>query len=429
MNRAWLKIAIVLFVIVALIMSAFNGLDLGFMDIPSVSDGVVLGLDLVGGSEITYQAQAEDDVASSEFSEAMATAVTMLRQRLDGLGYTEAEVYQSGSDKIVVEIPNVSDPEQAVQDLGTTAQVEFRDADGALWLNGTHISEAKAAYGPVDSSGLSQYYVQLSFTDEGRKLFQAATKAVANRSGDDNYLQIMMDGTVISSPYVDKTEFASSGITSETAIITLGQDSTLEHSKYLAQIISAGQLPLNLECVKLQNVGATLGEKSLQTSLTAGLIGLILVMLFMILVYRLPGIVSSVVLIFYTALFACTLGWFKINLTLPGIAGIILTIGMAVDANVIIFERIKEELQAGRTLRSAIDAGYKNAFTAILDSNVTTCIAAVVLWWKGSGTIMGFAITLFIGVVLSMFTMLIITRVLLRCLADLHVTNLKAYGV
>ena len=429
MKKAWIKLLVIVFITAVLLVTAFNGLDLGFVELPSVSEGVVLGLDLVGGSEITYEARPTASSESASMSENMETAITMLRQRLDSLGYTEATVYQSGSDRIVLEIPNVSDPEEAVQQLGTTAQIEFRDADGSIWLTGSHISAAEAVYGAVDDTGLSQYYVRLSFTSEGQSLFQAATKAVANRSGDDNYLEIVMDNAVISAPYVSKTEFAASGITSDTAIITLGSNSTVDYARYLAQIISAGQLPMTLECIKLQSVGATLGEESLRTSLLAGLIGLILVMLFMMIVYRLPGVVSAFVLVFYAALFGCILALFHVNLTLPGIAGIILTIGMAVDANVIIFERIKEELRAGKTLRSAIDTGYRNAFTAILDSNVTTCIAAIVLWWKGAGTIRGFAITLLIGVLLSMFTMLVITRILLRCLTDFKVTSLKAYGV
>ena len=429
MKKAWIKLLVIAFITAVLLVTAFNGLDLGFVELPSVSEGVVLGLDLVGGSEITYEARPTASSESASLDENMETAITMLRQRLDSLGYTEASVYQSGSNRIVLEIPNVSDPEEAVQQLGTTAQIEFRDADGNIWLTGSHISAAEAVYGAIDDTGLSQYYVRLSFTSEGRSLFQAATKAVANRSGDDNYLEIVMDDNVISAPYVSKTEFAASGITSDTAIITLGSNSTVDYARYLAQIISAGQLPMTLECIKLQSVGATLGEESLQTSLLAGLIGLILVMLFMMIVYRLPGVVSAFVLVFYAALFGCILAAFHVNLTLPGIAGIILTIGMAVDANVIIFERIKEELRAGKTLRSAIDTGYRNAFTAILDSNVTTCIAAIVLWWKGAGTIRGFAITLLIGVLLSMFTMLVITRILLRCLTDFKVTNLKAYGV
>lgn len=206
-----------------------------------------------------------------------------------------------------------------------------------------------------------------------------------NRSGDDNYLEIVMDGEVVSTPYVDKREFASSGITSDTAVITLGNNATAESASYLANIISAGQLPFTLDCVKLQAVGATLGERSLESSLMAGFIGLILIMLFMIIVYRVMGVVSSIALALYTALFCVILSIGHINLSLPGIAGIILTIGMAVDANVIIYERIKEELRAGKTLRSAIDTGYKNALTAIIDANITTIIAAVVLWWKGTG--------------------------------------------
>ena len=173
MKKAWIKLLVIVFITAVLLVTAFNGLDLGFVDLPSVSEGVVLGLDLVGGSEITYEARPTASSESASMSENMETAITMLRQRLDSLGYTEANVYQSGSDRIVLEIPNVSDPEEAVQQLGTTAQIEFRDADGSIWLTGSHISAAEAVYGAVDDTGLSQYYVRLSFTSEGQSLFQA----------------------------------------------------------------------------------------------------------------------------------------------------------------------------------------------------------------------------------------------------------------
>lgn len=213
-----------------------------------------------------------------------------------------------------------------------------------------------------------------------------------------------------------------------TAIITLGSDSGSDYATYLADIIAAGQLPFSLENVKMESVGASLGERSLSTSLMAGAIGIALVVLFMILVYRLPGVIASVALLFYTALFLVVASVAKLNLSLPGIAGIILTIGMAVDANVITFERVKEEINNGKTVRAAIDAGYKHAMTAIIDSNVTTIIAALVLWKLGTGTTVGFAKTLFIGVILSMIVMLFISQFLMKCLVPLKATNPALYG-
>ena len=423
MKKSIIAIVVVIALTALLVMTALIGLDIGIVSLPSVQDGIVLGLDLVGGSEITYDAVVPED--ATDVDAGMNVAVTMLRQRCDNLGYTEANVYRSGERQVVVEIPNVDNPEEAVQQLGTTAVVEFVDADGKVWLGGSDIASAKCVYGQVDETGTSAYYIQLAFTDEGKEKFVEATKAIASRASD-NYMSITMDGETISSPNVDK-KFASTGINSDTAMILMG-NASVDEVQYLANIISSGALPFALENSKLQTVGATLGEKSLDTSLFAGMIGMILVMVFMIVVYRLPGLVSALTLVFYTALFAVVLAVSHANLTLPGIAGMILTIGMAVDANVIIFERITEELRAGKSLRTSIDNGYHNAFTAILDSNITTAIAAIVLWWRGSGTIVGFAQTLLIGVVLSMFTMLIITRILLKSLVNLKVTKLWAYG-
>ncbi|MBE6991882.1 MAG: protein translocase subunit SecD [Ruminococcaceae bacterium] len=429
MKKSVLTIVIIVAVIALMASTAVNGLDVGYFIVPSLEDGVVLGLDLVGGSEITYDAVIPAGTSNDDIAAGMDSAQTMLRQRLNNLGYTEANVYLAGETRVVVEIPNVDDPEEAVQQLGTTAVIEFQDADGNVLLDGNMIESAQAAYGPIDDSGLSVYHVVLTFNDEGRELFKEATKAVANRKGDDNYVAIVMDGTTISSPFVDKTKFKDTGIDTESAIIQMGDGASMDEVKYLADIISAGKLPFTLENVKLQAVGASLGEKSLETSLVAGLIGLIIIAIFMIAVYRLPGIVSVIALMFYAGMFAIILAVGHINLTLPGIAGIILTIGMAVDANVIIFERIREELRSGKTIRAAIDAGYNRAFAAILDSNITTAIAAVVLWWQGTGTIMGFAKTLLIGVIVSMFTMLVITRILLRALVNMKVTNIRLYGV
>lgn len=423
MKKSIIAMIIVIALTALLVLTAFIGLDVGFAALPSVSDGIILGLDLVGGSEITYDANIPAGTENAD--DGMEIAVTMLRQRCDNLGYTEANVYRSGDRQIIVEIPNVDNPEEAVQQLGTTAVVQFVDADGKVWLEGKDIASAKCAYGQTSEVGTAEYYIQLTFTEEGQEKFIEATKEVAGRSSG-NYLSITMDGEEISSPSVDK-KFAETGINSDTAVITMG-GAYVEDVQYLANIISSGALPFALENTKLQTVGASLGEKSLDTSLLAGMIGILLVMLFMTVIYRLPGLVSSMTLVFYTALFAVVLAAFHANLTLPGIAGIILTIGMAVDANVIIFERIKEELRAGKSLRTSIDNGYKNAFTAILDSNVTTAIAAVVLWWCGSGTIVGFAQTLLIGVVLSMITMLIITRILLKSLANMKITKLWLYG-
>lgn len=427
MKKSIVTLVVILALIALCLTIALRGIQIGSLKLDSTKDGVVLGLDLVGGSEITYEAVLTDE--GTDIENGMSSAIAMLRQRLDSLGYTEANVYQSGDRQIVVEIPSLDDPEEAVQKLGTTAVVEFKDADQKVWITGSDIASAKYEYGPTDSTGVSNHHVLLTFTEEGRAKFTEATKTIAQRTDGSNYLAITMDGETISSPQVDTT-YAATGIDSDTAVITLGnQDDPAEYAKYLADIISAGQLPFSLENVKLQAVGASLGERSLSSSLLAGLIGLCLVAVFMIAVYRVMGVISCLALALYGGLFAVIISAFHINLSLPGIAGIILTVGMAVDANVIIYERIKEELRMGKTLVFSIDSGYKGALRAILDANITTIIAAVVLWIFGTGTIIGFAQTLFIGVILSMIVMLVVTRLLLKAAVGLRIRNPKAYCV
>ena len=428
MKKSMITLVIMLAVLALLVTTAFSGLNLGFLKLDSVKDGVVLGLDLVGGSEITYEAKIPEGMSDLEISEGMESAQAMLRLRANDMGYTEASVYLSGTDRIVVEIPNVDDPEEAVQDLGTTAIVEFLDADGTVVLKGSEdIKSASYQFSPVDSTGIDQHHVVLEFTSSGTQKFAEATKAAATMSASGkNYVEIVMDGSVISRPYVD-AKYASTGINSDSAVITLGNNATAENAKRLANLISAGQLPFSLENVRLQAVGATLGEKSLESSLMAGMIGLLLVCVFMIAVYRIMGVISCIALAIYTSLFAVVISVLHLNLSLPGIAGVILTVGMAVDANVVIYERIKEELRLGKTLRYAIDSGYHRAGSAIIDSNITTMIAAAVLWIFGTGTIISFAQTLLIGVLLSMIVMLICTKLLLKTAVGLKITNLKAY--
>ena len=419
---------VILLVIVLSTWTIFNGLNLGIAKIPNVKDGVVLGLDLVGGAEITYEADLEGaDVSAEELSEGMKAAQTMLRERLTTFGYTEADVYLSGDDRVVVAIPNIDDPEEAVQMLGSTAKVTFVDADGNVILTGDDLTGASMAYGDVDNTGFSVYYVNVDLSTEGQKKFTEATKQVASRTDGSNYISIMMDDEVISDPYVD-AKYASTGINSEHVSITLGSNATQESASRLAGLIASGQLPFSLQNIQMESVSATLGLQSLNTSIQAAIIGLILIILFMVFYYRVLGVASAISLIFFAVVFVDIISWSHLNLTLSGIAGIILTLGMAVDANIVIFERIKEELRAGRTLRVAMDAGFKNAFSAILDSNVTTCIAACCLWWQGTGTIVGFAKTLLIGVLLSMFTMIVITRVILKTFANHQPKSLAAYG-
>ena len=393
--------------------------------IPSVLDtdnGIRLGLDLVGGSRIVYEAEIPDGYNQANLADDMNSVQKVIRQRLTDKGFTEATVTLTGDNRVTVEIPQITNPEEAVQTLGTTAQLTFIDADGKEWLTGSDIKKATYGYGrPTGNEVTDVHYVQVQFTSEGQKKFAEATGNIAARTDGTNVMAIVMDNQVISSPSV------SSQIDSDSCVIS--GSFTRDSASELADLINAGQIPFSLKQVELRSVGPQLGADAMRTSLIAGAIGIVLVMLFMLIVYRIPGLVASIALCFYMVLEALIFSLVRVNLSLPGIAGIILSIGMAVDANVIIFERVKEELKNGKTVKSAIDSGFKRAFTAILDSNITTLIACAVLFFLGTGTIVGFATTLGIGVIVSMFTALTVTHFLLNRMVDFRVRNPKAYGL
>ena len=379
-----------------------------------------LGLDLSGGSIITYSADTED--TGETLQKGMNGILESMRTRLDAQGLTEANVYLVGDNMITLEIPSITDPNKAVEQFGAAAVLTFRDADGNIFLEGKDVVQAEAGY-YNNENGVAQWIVSLELTDEGAEKFAAATKQAAI---DQTSIYTYMDDEIISTATVG-SEYASEGITGGQASISGNFDR--ESASALAGNINAGALQYNLNLEELRAVGPTLGEKSLETSLKACAIGLLLVVVFMIVYYRVPGVMASIALCAYTGLFMLILALTQANLTLPGIAGIILSIGMAVDANVIIFERIKEELRNGKSTKSAIKSGFHRAFAAILDSNVTTFIAAGVLYVLGSGSIKGFAFTLGLGVILSMFTALVLTKYLMNLSADMNINGLKLYGV
>lgn len=420
MSRSIIKLTAIVLVIAALLFVALYGLDFtedvrfpGILD----PDGVVQGLDLKGGSVIVFEAQEENPT-----DEQMDTVANMMITRLDGLNYSEATVTRQGSTKVRIEIPSVSDPEEAAAMLGATAQLQFVDYAGNTVLTGADIATASAQYGQLSELSAAENFVELTLTAEGRQKFATATaNAAALASSGQNYIAIMMDEMVISMPSVAEK------IDSENCVIS--GDFTAESAQALAANIRSGQLPFSLSQVELRAISATLGDTALQTSLIAGLIGIILVMLFMILFYRLPGLLASIALAGYMGIVGVILANLHVNLTLPGIAGIILSIGMAVDANVIIFERIKEELKLGKTVRSSVDAGFNRALSAVIDSNITTIIAAVILMIMGTGTIKGFGTTLLIGVVVSMISAIFVTKLLLKQMIGMNIKNLWLYGV
>lgn len=383
-------------------------------------DTISKGLDLVGGSSITFKAIPEEG-ADVNMDEAVEKAINIMRKRLDGMNQNEATVSKVGTDSIRIEIPGVTNPEDAVKTLGSTAKLVFQDSDGNVVVEGKDVKSAQAIYGQLNQNSVgSEWYVSLEFNEAARASFADATERMAAKKADGtNYIAIKLDEDTISRPSVeqriDDTNCVISGSFDEAG------------AKELATLISSGQLPVAFEEKELRSVGASLGSDALRSSLMAGLIGVILVMVYMILLYRLPGFVSCLALVAYTAIFGVVLAATKITLSLPGIAGIILTIGMAVDSNVVIYERIKEELRTGKTLRASVQSGFNRAFTAILDANVTTLIASVVLWNFGTGSVQGFAKTLFIGVVISLFTALVVTRVLLNTFVAFKVSP-KLFG-
>ena len=419
MSRSIIKLAAIVLVIGLLSFVALYGIDFSSSArIPGIldPDGVIQGLDLKGGSVIVYEAQVDNPTEDQ-----MDTVASMLRTRLDGLGYSEATVTRQGAKKVRIEIPSVSDPTKAAETLGSVAELKFVDYQGNEILKGSDVKNAAAEYGATSEMGASGHYVSLEFTDEGAKKFSEATGTAAALPEGQNVIGIMMDEVVISMPRVQQK------ITDTTCVIT--GDFTAEEAKALASNIKSGQLPFSLAQAELRSISATLGDTALATSMKAGIIGIILVMLFMLLVYRLPGLMADIALVAYISIVGILLANFHVNLTLPGIAGIILAVGMAVDANVVIFERIKEELKLGKTVRSAVDAGFNRALSAVIDSNVTTIISAVILIFLGTGTIKGFGVTLLIGVIVSMISAIFVTKFLLNQMIGLKVKNLWLYGI
>ncbi len=399
-------------------------ITIGNRRFPSVFDadyGIQRGLDLVGGSVIVFEA---DTAAPSETD--MQAVEQIMRTRLDNMGYFDAALSREGTNRIRVEIPNISDPEEAVQTVGATAKLTFTDYDGNVVMEGgTDVQNAVYQYGQTSETGGAEYYVLLTLTGEGQRKFAEATAKASQRAVGENVINIMLDDIVVSSPSVDQT------ITDKTCLITGNFEK--EEAQSLANQIQSGQLPFALNDVELRSVGPTLGERALETSLLAGAIGILLVMVFMLLIYRLPGLVAVISLCLYMAVeFMIMAGYFtgdwKVTLTLPGVAGILLSIGMAVDANVVIFERIKEELVSGKTIRASIESGFNRALTAVIDSNVTTIIAAVVLYIFGSGSIRGFALTLGIGIIVSMITAVFVSKFLLKMMEGFGVKNIFWYG-
>ena len=433
--------------IISLILVAAVMIFLGFTCIFGLNSwgmgaakNINLGLDLEGGVSITYRA-----VGETPSQEDMDDTVYKLQRRVEEYS-TEAQAYQQGNDRISIEIPGVQDANAILEELGQpgslyfirqndssgnpnysinadgtayelTKTIDALEADGSIVLTGNEVESASAGTYADSTTNATKYAVSLKLNDEGTTAFAAATQE-AYAAGES--IAIYYDGELVSVPDVNNV------IENGEAEIT-GMAS-YEEAESLASTIRIGGLNVELEEISSEVVGAQLGQEALDTSLLAGAIGLAIVCIFMCFVYLLPGLASSLALILYTELVLILLNAFDITLTLPGIAGIILGIGMAVDANVIIFARVKEELSDGKSVHAALNAGFHKAMSAIIDGNVTTLIAAGVLWLRGSGSVRGFAQTLALGIVVSMFTALVITRLIVYSFYALGIRNRKVYG-
>lgn len=372
--------------------------------------GVKLGLDLSGGVSITYQT-VEDNPSAED----MQDTIHKLQKRVEEYS-TESEVYQVGDNRIAIEIPGVTDANEILEELGKPGSLEFQLADGTVALTGADIKDAQGV-SYTNNLGAVEYAVELVMTDEGAEKFYQATAASVG-----SYLPIVFDEEVISAPTVREP------ISGGKAVIE-GMGSP-EEAEELASYIRIGSLSLELEELQSEVVGAKLGTEAIETSILAAIIGVAIIMVFMIVMYRIPGLASAIALLIYCGIMIAILHIYRsdITLTLPGIAGIVLSIGMAVDANVIIFARIREEVSIGNPVEDSIKIGFKKATTAILDGNITTLIAAIVLWILGTGPIRGFAITLILGIVLSMFTALFVTRWVLKSLYAMGCQDKKFFG-
>ena len=371
---------------------------------------IKLGLDLAGGVSITYQAVGDEAPSAED----MADTIYKLQKRVEGYS-TEAEVYQEGSDRINIEIPGVSDANSILTELGKPGSLEFQTMDGAVVLNGEDVADARAG-SMTDSMNNREYVVELTLTNDGATKFAAATAANIG-----NKIAIVYDGEVISDPTVNE---AIGGGQAQ-----ISGNFTYEEAEQLASTIRIGSLSLELQELRSNVVGAKLGQEAIATSLKAGAIGFGIVVLFMAAAYRVMGLAAGIALTSYVGLVLCLLNGFQMTLTLPGIAGIILSIGMAVDANVIIFARIREELATGKTVKSSMKIGFQKALSAIVDGNITTLIAALVLGIKGSGSVKGFAQTHALGIVVSMFTALVVTKLVLNAFYALGLQDVKWYGM
>ena len=376
-----------------------------------LANSIRQGLDLQGGTHVVLE--AEDTPEAQVNDDAMQRVVSIMEKRVNELGLTESIIQREGERRVIIELPGIKDPDAAIQTIGKTAMLEFKDEEGNTVLTGTDLKDAQAATNQQNG----QNVVHLEFSDEGAEKFADLTLKNVGRT-----IAILLDGEVLTAPNVREPIMGGRA--------EISGQKTLEEAQQLAVLLRSGALPVKVNIIETRTVGPSLGQDSKDKSEFAFAVGIGAVLLFMLVFYRMSGFIADIALMAYTIMLLFLLKSLDATLTLPGVAGIILSIGMAVDANVLIFEYFKEEFRLGKSLRLAMDAGFDRAFTTIFDSNITTIIAAAVLFFLGTGTIRGFAITLGLGVMLSMFTAITLTQYMLKMLiASRLFQNPSVYGV
>lgn len=428
-TRSIITLLIIILVVCVVVFFGMSGFWVDIYRVDPLPEQVNLGLDLTGGGYAVYEAE-QGDFSADEFAAKFSTTLSVLRKRLDEKGFTEATIVAQGSDRIRVEVPSNSENQDANEIfafIGQPAFLEFKDLEGNTVLTGGMVEQA-AAQVTQTGQGVEEPVVSIKFNSEGAELFGQITKQAydAYKSSEAKYtLDITLDGVVISSPQV-----TDGPIYGGSAIISGGATAmTMEDASDLAIKIESGALPLALNEIENRSINASLGEDALSKSLFGGLIGICLLFLFMLIYYRLPGFIACIALSIYMFIILLLLAAIpSIQLTLPGIAGIILGIGMAVDSNVIIFERFKEELASGKSLRASLNSGFSKALRTIIDSNITTVIAAIVISVYGVGAVKSFGYTLVISILVSLFTALVVTKSLLKIIMNMNIKNIKLYS-
>ena len=391
-GRSAILFILTLIVIVVFAFAGARGVEIAGWEFKSFNKAITKGLDLQGGVSVLMEIQDEDVT-----KEDLEKTRQLIDLRVNKLGVAETSVTAEGDRRVRVEIPGEYDSKDLVDSLSKTGNLTFKDEDGNEVLSGSDVEEA----GTMLDSTSNAPVVTLKLTDEGTKKFAEATENNLYKK-----IYIYMDDEEISAPTVNSV------ITGGNAIIE--GSSTIDEAKNLAGLINAGALPVTVKAIQIENVGAQLGAEALPNAVKAGTIGIAIIFLFMILYYRVPGVIACIALTLYVCLTLLVFVEADVALTLPGIAAFLLTVGMAVDANVLIFERVREELKNGMSVKSAVEKGFSNALSSIVDSNITTIIAALVLYFMGTGSVKGFAVTLMIGIAVSMFTAIVVTKTLMK---------------